>query len=215
MPEDRYPIPAARHRTEQVIQRSRFIATVAPAESVEAAQAFVREVATEFADATHNCWAYVVGPPGSTGRVGMSDDGEPHGTAGRPMLTVLLHGGVGDVAAVVTRYYGGVKLGTGGLARAYGGAVQQALATLPLAERVTYAHLTVEAEYAAVSALQQLFAAHEAEVLADAYGAAVRWTLRLPEERLAAFRSGVMDATRGRARVEEGEGEGEGEAAEG
>ena len=209
----RDPIPARTHRGEEEVRRSRFIATVGRGGSPAEAGRFVRAVQAEFADATHNCWAYVAGPPGSTGAIGLSDDGEPHGTAGRPMLTVLLHGGVGDVAAVVTRYYGGVKLGTGGLARAYGGAVQQALATLPLAERVTYAHLTVEAEYAAVSALQQLFAAHEAEVLADAYGTAVRWTLRLPEERLAAFRSGVMDATRGRARVEEGEGEGE--AAEG
>ena len=199
----RYPVPAARHRAEQEIRRSRFIATIDRAATASDAHAVIRAVSAEFADATHNCWAYVAGPPGSTGAIGMSDDGEPHGTAGRPMLTVLLHGGVGDVAAVVTRYYGGVKLGTGGLARAYGGAVQQALATLPLAERVTYAHLTLEAEYAAVSALQQLFAAHEAEVLDDAYGAAVRWTLRLPAERLAAFRSGVMDATRGRARVEE------------
>jgi len=197
----RYPVPARRHRVEEEVRRSRFIATVQRVESPAAATAFVREVQAEFADATHNCWAYVAGPPGSTGAIGMSDDGEPHGTAGRPMLTVLLHGGVGDVAAVVTRYYGGVKLGTGGLARAYGGAVQQALATLPLAERVTYAHLTVAADYAAVSALQQLFAAHEAEVLADAYAAEVRWTLRLPAERLAAFRSAVMDATRGRALV--------------
>ena len=195
----RYPIPATTHRVEEEVRRSRFIATLARAESAAAAQAFVRAVQAEFADATHNCWAYVAGPPGSTGAIGMSDDGEPHGTAGRPMLTVLLHGGVGDVAAVVTRYYGGVKLGTGGLARAYGGAVQQALATLPLAERVTYARLAVTADYAAVAALQQLFAAHEAEVLDDTWGADVRWTLRVPEERLAALRQAVLDATRGRA----------------
>jgi uncharacterized YigZ family protein len=199
----RYPVPAATHRVEEEVRRSRFVATIARAESAAAAQAFVRAMQAEFADATHNCWAYVAGPPGSTGAIGMSDDGEPHGTAGRPMLTVLLHGGVGDVAAVVTRYYGGVKLGTGGLARAYGGAVQQALATLPLAERVTYARLAVTADYAAVSALQQQFAAHEAEVLDDAYGAAVRWTLRVPEERLPALRQAVLDATRGRARIEE------------
>ena len=203
MSDGRYPVPARTHRVEAAVRRSRFIATIARAESSAAAQAFVRAVQAEFADATHNCWAFAAGPPGSTGGVGMSDDGEPHGTAGRPMLTVLLHGGVGDVAAVVTRYFGGVKLGTGGLARAYGGAVQQALATLPLAERVSWTHLSVEAEYAAVSALQQLFAAHEAEVLDDAYGAAVRWRLRLPEERLAAFHSAVLDATRGRARVAE------------
>ncbi len=198
----RYPVPATTHRVEEDVRRSRFIATLARAESAAAAQAFVRSVQAEFADATHNCWAYVAGPPGSTGAIGMSDDGEPHGTAGRPMLTVLLHADVGDVAAVVTRYYGGVKLGTGGLARAYGGAVQQALVTLPLAERVTYARLAVTADYAAVAALQQLFAAHEVEVLDDRWGADVRWTLRVPEERLAALRQAVLDATRGRAVLE-------------
>src|SRR5215207_5301458 len=93
----RYPIPAAEHRVEASIQRSRFVATIAPAPMVEDAQAFVKRIAAEFPDATHNCWAFVVGPPGSTGRIGMSDAGEPHGTAGRPMLTVLLHSGIGDV----------------------------------------------------------------------------------------------------------------------
>ena len=155
-PVSRYPVPAGVHRTEQVIQRSRFVATLGPAATVDEAVAFVRAVAAEFADATHNCWAYLVGPPGSTGRVGMSDAGEPHGTAGRPMLTALLHSGVGDVAAVVTRYYGGTKLGTGGLVRAYGGAVQAALAALPRGERVEYVELAVAVEYAHVSAVQQL-----------------------------------------------------------
>jgi Uncharacterized protein family UPF0029 len=127
----RYPVPAQQHRVEQVIDRSRFICTVARVQSSEEAQAFIKTMNAEFPDATHNCWAYVVGAPGSTDRVGMSDDGEPHGTAGRPMLTVLLHSGVGEIAAVVTRYYGGTKLGTGGLVKAYSGAVQEALAGMP------------------------------------------------------------------------------------
>jgi uncharacterized YigZ family protein len=198
----RYPVPAHRHRVEQEARRSRFIATLDRAATAGDAHAVIRAVSAEFPDATHHCWAFVAGPPGSTLAIGMSDAGEPHGTAGRPMLTALLHGGVGDVVAVVTRYYGGTKLGTGGLARAYGGAVQVALASLPLAEKVTYVHATLAADYAAVSALQQLFAAHEVEVLADAYAADVRWTLRLPVERLEAFRVAVLDATRGRAVVE-------------
>ncbi len=133
---ERYPVPAARHRVAQSIDRSRFICTVQRIASPEDAHAFLKEMSAEFPDATHNCWAFVAGPPGSTSRIGMSDAGEPHGTAGRPMLTVLLHSGVGDIAAIVTRYYGGTKLGTGGLVKAYGGAVQLALATLPLTERV-------------------------------------------------------------------------------
>lgn len=202
--DDRYPVPGATHRAEQTIARSRFIATVARAATADDAAAFVRAVSVEFDDATHNCWAYVVGPPGSTGRVGMSDDGEPHGTAGRPMLTVLLHAGLGDVAAVVTRYYGGTKLGTGGLVRAYGGTLQHALATLPRAERVTYAEVAVTVEYAAASAVRQLFAAHEAEVVRQEYAGAVRYELRVPEGNVAGFRAAVLDATRGKGVVDGG-----------
>jgi uncharacterized YigZ family protein len=202
MAADRYPVPAAEHRVEVVIERSRFIATVARAGTVEEATAFVRRVGAEFADATHNCWAYVVGPPGSTGRVGMSDAGEPHGTAGRPMLTVLLHAGVGDVAAVVTRYYGGTKLGTGGLVRAYGGTLQQALAALPRAERVTLATVSVTVDYASVSAVQHLLPSHEAAVVDETYAEAVTYQVRLPEGNVDAFRAAVLDATRGRGVVE-------------
>jgi uncharacterized YigZ family protein len=198
----RYPVPAGTHRIEEEVRRSRFIATVARATTIEEAAAFVRRVSEEFADATHNCWAYVVGPPGSTARVGMSDDGEPHGTAGRPMLTVLLHGGVGDVAAVVTRHYGGVKLGTGGLARAYGGTLQRALQEMPRAEHVEYAQRTVVVSYAAVSALQHLLPAFEAEVLAQRYVEDVTFTLRMPVNLADAFTAAVLDATRGQARVE-------------
>ncbi|MBI3789360.1 MAG: YigZ family protein, partial [Gemmatimonadetes bacterium] len=132
----RYPIPAGRHRAEQVIDRSRFVATLDRAATPDEAHEVLRAVAAEFDDATHHALAFVAGPPGSTTHVGMSDAGEPHGTAGRPMLTVLLHGGVGDIVAVCTRWYGGTKLGTGGLARAYGGTVQLALATLPRSEKV-------------------------------------------------------------------------------
>ena len=127
----RYPIPARTHRVEEEIQRSRFITTLAHTPTLDEARAFVQQMKAEFGDASHNCWAYVVGPPGSSAQIGMSDDGEPHGTAGKPMLTVLLHADVGDVTAVVTRYFGGTKLGKGGLVRAYSGGVQQALATLP------------------------------------------------------------------------------------
>lgn len=201
----RYPVPAAPHRVEQVIDRSRFIATVAPAPTVADAQAVLRAVRQEFPDATHHCWAYVVGPPGSTGQVGMSDDGEPHGTAGRPMLTVLLHGGVGDVVAVVTRYYGGTKLGTGGLVKAYGGAVQAALAAAPRRDRVDAVVLTVRVAYAAIGAVQPLWAAHEAVVRGERYEVEVRFEVEVPRDRVEGLVRAVADATRGAA-VVEGEG---------
>jgi uncharacterized YigZ family protein len=197
-----YRIPAGEHRTRDEISRSRFVTTLAPAPTVGAAHAFVARVRAEFPDATHHCWAFVVGPPGSTGHVGLSDDGEPHGTAGRPMLTALLHAGVGDVAAVVTRYYGGTKLGTGGLARAYGGGVAGALATLPTVERVTWVRLRAVVGYDAVTAVQQLVAAHGGRVAGESYAADVRYDLDLPDGAADAFARALRDATRGRAQVE-------------
>lgn len=198
----RYPIPAAQHRAELIIERSRFIATVAPAATPDEAAGFIRRISEEFSDATHNCWAFVAGPPGSTGYVGMSDDGEPHGTAGRPMLTTLLHSGLGDIAAVVTRYYGGVKLGTGGLARAYAGAVNEALISLPRSERVEWAVLRVRVEYAAVGGIQLLLPQHEATVLDQAYADMVTYTIRVPEPAREALRTAILDATSGRATFE-------------
>ena len=135
-PATRYPIPAQRFRSEIEVERSRFVATVQEVTSPDAAQAFVAEIKTEFPDANHNCWAYLVGPPGSSDRIGLSDDGEPHGVAGKPILTVLQHSGLGDTAVVVTRYFGGIKLGKGGMVKAYTAAVQAALEQLPRARRI-------------------------------------------------------------------------------
>lgn len=199
----RYPIPARRHRVEQSIERSRFICTVQRVASPDDAHAFLREMNAEFADATHNCWAFVAGPPGNTSRIGMSDAGEPHGTAGRPMLTVLLHSGVGEIAAIVTRYYGGTKLGTGGLVKAYGGAVQLALASLPLAERVDLVEVAVSIGYANITTLQQSLSSFEAEVVDQEYGVDVRYRMRMPRQQLAGFCAALADATRGEASVEE------------
>ena len=202
----RYPVPADRARAERTISRSRFICTLARVSTAEEAQGFVREMNAEFADATHNCWAYVIGPPGSTSRIGMSDAGEPHGTAGRPMLTVLLHSGVGDVAAVVTRYYGGTKLGTGGLVKAYGGAVQEALAILERTERVEYVTLRLTLPYAAITTIRRILPAHEATLESESYAESAELEIKLPRAHIDALRTAVLDSTAGQARVS-GEGE--------
>lgn len=197
----RYAIPASRHRAELVIDRSRFVCTIASVRTPDEAHVFIRAMNVEFDDATHNCWGFVIGPPGSTDRIGMSDDGEPHGTAGRPMLTVLLHSDIGDIVAVVTRYYGGIKLGTGGLVKAYSGAVQQALVNLPRGEHREYVQLAVTVGYAQISACQLLWPLHDADVLSEAYDADVRFDVRCPVERVGALRQALMDATRGQAVV--------------
>jgi uncharacterized YigZ family protein len=196
-----YPVPAATHRVEETIRRSRFITTVARAGTPEAARAFVAAVRQEFPDATHNCWAFVAGPPGDSGQVGMSDDGEPHGTAGRPMLTALLHGGVGEVAAVVTRYYGGVKLGKGGLGRAYAGGVVAALETLPTELLVPTAEVTVELRHADVTGARRIFLRLGVTVLDEAWGEGIAYRLRVPEPVMAELASELGGLTRGRAEV--------------
>jgi len=201
----RYLVPGARHRAEQTIDRSRFICTVERVSSAADAQDFLREMNAEFADATHNCWAYLIGAPGSTDRIGMSDAGEPHGTAGRPMLTVLQHSGVGDIAAIVTRYYGGTNLGTGGLVKAYGGAVQLALATMPRVERIDYTELTVAVGYESISAVQQLLPRFESSSLGEEYGERATFRLRVPVANVEAMRAALLDATSGRAEVALGE----------
>lgn len=197
----RYPVPAGDCRVEETIKRSRFVTTVGRVSTTDEARAFVRRISEEFADATHNCWAFLVGPPGDSSRVGASDAGEPHGTAGRPMLNVLLHSGVGDVAAVVTRYYGGTKLGKGGLVRAYGGGVSAAMEALELTECVATVDVILGAEYALAEALRRVFPEYEVEVLGERFSEDVEWTLRLPEEHVETFEKAVAGVSNGRARL--------------
>jgi len=195
----RYPVPAARTRVEEVVNRSRFITTADRASTVKAAQAFIQEIRTEFADATHNCWAYLVGPPGSSAHVGMSDDGEPSGTAGRPMLAVLQGSGVGDIVVVVTRYFGGIKLGTGGLVRAYAGGVKAALAALPLTEKVERTTVLMELPYPFFTPLQRILPGYEAEITSQRFAEAVVLEVRLPVEHAERLALHVAEMTHGQA----------------
>lgn len=196
---ERYPIPGNRCRTEQEIKRSRFVTTVQHADSVSSAKQFVDQIKCEFPDASHNCWAFLIGRPGDSGNVGMSDDGEPHGTAGRPMLTVLIHSGVGDIVSVVTRYFGGTKLGKGGLVRAYSGGVQRALQEMSLTYRVQYAALAVTLNYASVSSFKLLLPDYEVLVVQEDFGKDVTFRLKLPVEHVASFKRSVGDLTHGRS----------------
>src|SRR5690348_11583424 len=165
-------IPAARARAELRASNSRFIATVAPAASVEAARAFIAEIRAEMPDATHHVYAYIVGH-GATTTLGMSDDGEPSGTAGRPAMAVLRGSGLGDVALVVTRYFGGTLLGTGGLVHAYGDAAKAVLAALPREEKIERSELRVVLPYAAYEPARRLIAAHACDVLEEEFAADV------------------------------------------
>ncbi len=182
---DRYNVPDLAagqiHRAEETIHRSRFIVTMARVSSPEEAKTFIEAVRHEHSQATHNCWAYVAGEPGSTAQVGASDDGEPKGTAGRPMLTVLLHCGVGEIAAVVTRYFGGILLGTGGLVRAYQGLVKLGLETLPITERVPSDRIKLTLEHSFVNIALREFENHQARILEKEFAMDATFTLSVPQ----------------------------------
>ncbi|HHX66373.1 MAG TPA: YigZ family protein [Chloroflexi bacterium] len=157
---ERYRIPAGEVQSELEVKNSIFIGTIGHAPSVEAAQEFIAQIKETYADANHNAWAYRIGlEPQSP--FGSSDDGEPGGTAGRPILAVLEGSGLCEVVAVVTRYFGGTKLGTGGLVRAYSGAAREALQSLPTVERVLHHVAEISTDYALYGNLRYLLPRHD------------------------------------------------------
>jgi uncharacterized YigZ family protein len=194
-------VPAGRARAEIRASNSRFIATAGPAASVEAARAFIAEIRAEMPDATHHVYAYVIGH-GATTTLGMSDDGEPSGTAGRPALAVLRGSGLGDVALVVTRYFGGTLLGTGGLVHAYGDAAKAVLVQLPREEKVERRALVATLPYAAYDAARRLIAAHTGSILEEAFAADVTLRIALPAAQVAALVEALSEATAGQARIQ-------------
>ncbi|MDJ0783504.1 MAG: YigZ family protein [Desulfosarcinaceae bacterium] len=175
----RYCIPSEPVRHVTVIKRSRFITTLNRAASPEAARERIAEVRAEFPTANHNCFAFVAGPPGESRRIGCSDDGEPRGTAGKPMLQVLLNCGVGEIVAVVTRYFGGTKLGKGGLVKAYTQAVQSALSTLPTTEWRERVSISISCSYATLHLLQHRCRQFDALIRDTRFGERVTVTIEV------------------------------------
>jgi uncharacterized YigZ family protein len=178
----RYPIPTAMLRTQIEVKRSRFIATAAYTPDVEQSSLFIAQIKEEFSDANHNCWARVLGPPGSTDLAGMSDDGEPQGAAGKPMLTALLHADIGDTTVVVSRYFGGAKLGKGGMARAYTEALLHVLERIPLQEKISYTQLHIDMEYMHLDMVERILPEYEALVDARDFGVRINLQIRVPTE---------------------------------
>lgn len=178
---DGYPVPAAAVERELVVRRSRFIARAqAAAERGQALEA-VAAARAGYPGARHHCWACLIGDPRSASSAAMDDDGEPGGTAGRPILNVIQHKGIGDVVVVVIRYFGGIKLGAGGLTRAYARATEQALATLPLVTREAHRRLTLTLDFAQEQALRHWSDGHDARIDDVGYADGVSMTLTLPE----------------------------------
>ncbi|GAB2611681.1 IMPACT family protein [Novilysobacter erysipheiresistens] len=183
----------ARHEIE--VKHSRFLALAAPVQTPEQALAFLAEVAT--ADATHNCWAYRVG-----GLYRSSDDGEPAGTAGRPILAAIDGQGFDRVMVVVTRWYGGIKLGAGGLVRAYGGCAAECLRTAAREPLVEYCELNLSYPFDHTGAVHAALAQHGAEKLDERFDAAgAHLHLRLPAAHADALQVQLRDASRDQVRI--------------
>lgn len=149
-----YLIPKSAVVFEEEIKKSRFITYLQHTEGLEQAKAFWAEIKSQHPNARHHCWAAVAGKPTDSQQLGFSDDGEPAGTAGKPMLSALLGSQVGEISAVVVRYYGGILLGTGGLVRAYGNGVQQALKLLETERKVERQLFQVHCDYAQLNWIQ-------------------------------------------------------------
>ena len=197
----KYLVPAAETRCEIVVVNSRFIATLAPAVSVDEARAFIARVRQEFPDATHHVPVYVVGG-GESVIEHCSDAGEPAGTAGRPALAVLRGSGLGDVAVVITRYFGGTKLGTGGLVRAYSEAMRTVVEAAPRAQKVLAHTVMLELPYRLLERLRLLVRAQQGEILDETFGEQITLTARFPVERLDAFQHALGEVSNGALQAE-------------
>lgn len=185
-------------RTEQVIRKSRFICSLKKVKTEAEAQDFIKAVKKEFWDASHNCSAYIIDGQ----RQRSSDDGEPAGTAGMPMLGVLRSEGLCQVAAVVTRYFGGIKLGSGGLIRAYAGSITQALEAAGIAQQVKMGLYEYKCGAGEAGKIMNLFYQQELFTLADTeYGDRVRFILRLKEALLPEAEAWLTDILQRQVRL--------------
>lgn len=182
-----YFLPAAIFSTEIVINKSRFISTIRKIESLEEMREFYHEIQKMHAKANHNCWAAVACAPGDSGGYGFSDDGEPNGTAGKPILKVLQHSGLGNTGLIVTRYFGGVKLGTGGLVRAYTAAAQAAVEGVEREKYVSTIHLRCILAYEQEGAFRYILGRFGPVTEEYSYTEKITADIRIAEDQAASF----------------------------
>ena len=190
-------IPAEPVTFVEEIKKSRFITLLAHTDGVAAAKAFVESVRAEHPDARHHCVAWVAGRPDDSQQLGFSDDAEPAGTAGKPMLAQLMGSGVGEITAVVVRYYGGILLGTGGLVKAYGGGVQQALNLLTTQIKMPLTEYTLLCEYGQLAGIESLVGQYAGQIVASDYQASVQLRIALPQAKVHDFSARLADFSRG------------------
>jgi uncharacterized YigZ family protein len=196
-----YFIPLYEVRREQVVVNSRFISTLAPVSSPEEARAFIARIKKEFADASHNVPAYIIGG-GNTVTEYFSDDGEPSGTAGRPVLTVLRGSGLGDVAVVITRYFGGTLLGTGGLVKAYTESTQLVVQAAARGRRVPVYIAMAAIPYNLLERVRLLTRRNHGEVLGEDFAADITMTLQFPVDSFEPFQNELREMSAGKLQAE-------------
>ncbi|WP_339719756.1 YigZ family protein [uncultured Paraglaciecola sp.] len=195
-----YQVPAQAHHVELEIKRSKFLTFASPAVNRQEAEEFIRSLRDQHPQASHVCWAYIAGAPNTTIR-SMSDDGEPSGTAGMPMLKVLEYSGYGDIVVAVVRYFGGTKLGTGGLQRAYSDAVSLVLTDLPLKLKVSRTRLQLTYDYSYDGSISRLLARYDVEGIQPNYAQQVSLTIAIANSELSTFKTEVTNITAGNVEV--------------
>ncbi len=192
-----YLIAAEEVIDETIVTRSRFICYLKPCGSAGDAKAFIKSLQILHPQANHHCYAFVAGRPENSQLYGFSDDGEPSGTAGKPMLSMLMGSNIGEVCAVVVRYFGGTKLGPGGLQRAYGGSVKQALAILPTKLKIPMVRKTLACQYTQVNDILHYLGQFGGEIIQQDYNENVVLTLALPDEKLEVFQQQLQTMSAG------------------
>lgn len=189
-------VPAGETRIEMRVSNSRFIATIAPATTIEKAKEFIQRIKEEYSDASHNVPAFIIGHGTST-VAHCSDDGEPSGTAGRPALAVLKGSGLGDVVIVITRYFGGTKLGTGGLVRAYSDAVREALAAVPIAEKVPTYQARLSIPYSLYEQTKNLIMDYQGLTVDEVFAADITLSIQFRVSLFAGFQEAFRELSHG------------------
>ncbi|MGS2719395.1 YigZ family protein [Paraglaciecola aestuariivivens] len=197
-----YYLPKQHWQAELEIKRSKFLAFVAPVTTRQQADDFIKSLRAKHPQANHVCWAYIAGAPDTTLR-SMSDDGEPSGTAGMPMLKVLSHSGLGNIVVAVVRYFGGTKLGTGGLQRAYSDAVSLVLSDLPTVIKVVRTQLVLTYDYQFEGVISRLLASFDADNIVCDYAQQIKLTLDIARAEKPNFINQVTNATSGQIQIVE------------
>lgn len=193
-----YQVPAQDACVEQIIQKSRFITHISRAKNKAQAVAFITTIKAQYPDARHHCWAYIAGHPTNSTAIASSNDGEPQGTAGKPILNVLQHRGVGEIVLVVVRYFGGIKLGAGGLVRAYSSSAHLAMETLQTQTLMACKSFEITFDYALETPVKHVLGEHKILILQASYRQKICLLIEVAEQGIQDLNDALINTTSGK-----------------